>query len=105
MVTDAEIQALADKIAAEFRPERIILFGSRATGAHRQDSDVDLLVVLPFTGSSLRKSVEILDRVDPPFAIDLLVRTPEDAGRVYAQRDPIVREAFDRGRTLYRSVA
>jgi uncharacterized protein len=42
-----EIQELADNIARQFTPERIILFGSYARGDAGPDSDVDLLVVMP----------------------------------------------------------
>lgn len=43
---DAIIRRMARRIVDEFRPERIILFGSRARGEGTADSDVDLLVVL-----------------------------------------------------------
>ena len=105
MVTDADIRSLAAKIAAEFSPQRIILFGSQASGRAREDSDVDMLVVMPFEGSALRKTVEILDRVNPSFPIDLLLRTPEDALLRYKGFDPIVRDAFDHGVVLYEAAA
>jgi predicted nucleotidyltransferase len=56
MVDFKDIQALADRIAKHFNPERIILFGSYAVGTAGPDSDVDLLVVLPFEGKNFRKS-------------------------------------------------
>ncbi len=105
MVTDADIRALAARIAAEFRPQRIVLLGSRASGTAREESDVDLLVVMAFEGSALHKTVEILDRVDPRFPIDLLLRTPEDAARRYEHHDPIVRDALDHGVVLYEEAA
>jgi hypothetical protein len=37
---------LLDPVVAYFRPRRVILFGSRARGDHRPDSDIDLLVVV-----------------------------------------------------------
>jgi predicted nucleotidyltransferase len=46
-------------VAREFRPRRIILFGSYATGAATAESDVDLVIVMPFRGSSTDKVVEI----------------------------------------------
>ncbi|MEK9163875.1 MAG: nucleotidyltransferase domain-containing protein, partial [Chloroflexota bacterium] len=38
---------MVKRIVTQFDPVRIILFGSRARGAARPDSDVDLLVILP----------------------------------------------------------
>ena len=43
MIERSQIQELADRIAKEFNPERIILFGSNASGTPSSDSDVDLL--------------------------------------------------------------
>ena len=48
MVEMSQIEALSQQIAEQFHPERIILFGSYAYGEPNEDSDVDLLVVMPF---------------------------------------------------------
>jgi uncharacterized protein len=37
---------LLDPVVEHFRPQRVILFGSRARGAARRDSDIDLLVIV-----------------------------------------------------------
>jgi predicted nucleotidyltransferase len=101
MIHMSEIQAAAARIAHEFRPQRIILFGSYATGQATEDSDVDLLVVLPFRGRGFRKSLEIMNRIDVRFPLDLVARRPAEVKRRYAQCDPLVREALDRGKVLY----
>ena len=101
MVDQARIAELSERIAQEFQPERIILFGSYAYGQPHPDSDVDLLVVLPFEGKGFRKSLEILNRIAPEFPIDLLARRPEDTARRYAEGDPLIREALDHGKVLY----
>jgi len=101
MVDNQLITELSERIVREFQPEKVILFGSYAYGQPRPDSDVDLLVVLPFEGKGFRKSLEILDRISPGFSVDLLARQPEDTTRRYAEGDPLIREALDRGRVLY----
>lgn len=101
MVGMSEIRALADQIVQEFSPERIVLFGSYAVGRPRPDSDVDLLVILPFEGRSFRKSLEIANRTAPSFATDILARRPDDTERRYALGDPLIREALDQGVILY----
>lgn len=101
MVKMAEIRELARRIARDFHPERVVLFGSFAEGRATPDSDVDLLVVLPFRGTPLRKSVEILNRLDVRFPLDLVARRPGDVRRRYAEGDPLIREALDRGEVLY----
>jgi uncharacterized protein len=101
MVDEHEIQSLSEHIVKAFQPQRIILFGSYATGKATPDSDVDLLVILPFEGKSFYKSLEILNSTNPPFPIDLLARTPADTERRYREGDPLIREALDRGKVLY----
>ncbi|MDD5643038.1 MAG: nucleotidyltransferase domain-containing protein [Syntrophales bacterium] len=102
MVAEESIHALCHRIVQEFQPERIILFGSYASGAATPDSDVDLLVLLPFEVKSFRMSLDILNRTNPTFPIDLLARTPEDTERRYREGDPLIREALDRGKVLFK---
>jgi len=101
MVDLRAIQELVDRIVATFHPQRVILFGSRAYGSPRADSDVDLLVILPFEGTPYGKAVEILKAVQPVFAVDVVPRRPEDTERRYRLGDPMIREALDRGRVLF----
>ncbi len=101
MIPRQAITEVSQRIAREFQPERIILFGSYAYRAPTEDSDVDLLVILQFEGKAFRKSVEILNRVNPRFPIDLLARRPDDTARRYALGDPLIREALDKGVVLY----
>jgi len=101
MVELKEIESLSKRIVKEFNPERIILFGSYAYGKPGPDSDVDLLVILPFEGRNFWKSLEILNRVNPSFPLELLARRPEDTSRRYSEGDPLIREALDRGKVLY----
>jgi len=95
------IRDLSARIAEKFEPERIVLFGSYAYGNPSEDSDVDLLVILPFEGKGFRKSLEILNAIDPRFSVDLIARRPEDTQRRYIQGDPLIREALDKGSVLY----
>jgi hypothetical protein len=54
-----------------------------------------------FEGKGFWKSLEILNWLNPPFSVDLLVRRPDDTERRYRQGDPLVREAIDCGKVLY----
>lgn len=101
MVSMKEIREVAQQIGRQFRPDRVLLFGSYADGSATDDSDVDLLVVLPFDGRPFHKSLEILNRLDIRFPCDLVARPPEDVARRYEQGDPLIRDALDRGKVLY----
>jgi uncharacterized protein len=101
MVSMADIEQLADKIVREFRPEKIILFGSHARGAAGMDSDVDLLIVMPHVGKSWRQAAEIRSRVRASFPLDLLVRTPAEVERRIKGRDAFIGEIAEQGIVLY----
>jgi uncharacterized protein len=95
------INLIAEKIAEEFHPERIVLFGSHAYGTPSTYSDVDLLVVMPQNGSSLGQAAEILRRVRAPFALDILVRTTEQIEQRLSWGDRFIHEILTRGKVLY----
>ncbi len=101
MVEMRKIRELTSQIARAFNPDKIILFGSHAYGQASSDSDVDILVVLPFEGKPVRKAIEIRNRVNAELPLDLIVRTPEQLADRLAQNDWFIREIVERGRTLY----
>lgn len=101
MVLPERIRELGNRIARDFDPDKIILFGSYTCGSPTEDSDVDLLVLLDFEGKSFYKSLEILNRADPHFPVDLFAKTVEEPERRYAQGDQLIREAFDHGVVVY----
>lgn len=101
MIEMDRIKNLSDRIVEEFQPQRIILFGSYAGGTPRSDSDVDLLVVMAYRGNSLNKAWQILTRLKPSFAVDMLVRRPEEIKQRVDNNDWFMREVLERGRILY----
>ena len=100
-ITQEQIQEYSDRIAAEFKPERIILFGSYAYGAPTADSDVDLLVVMPFEGDSARTAAEIRRAVRAGFPVDLLVRTLAQVEQRLEWNDWFMREIVEKGKVIY----
>jgi len=103
LISDEQIQAYCDAVAREFRPQKIILFGSYAWGQATAHSDIDLLVVMPFHGSPVTKARQIRARFDTPFALDLLVRRPEFIAARLRERDMFVELVMAQGRVMYES--
>jgi uncharacterized protein len=101
MVTTEQIRELCDKIVHEFHPERVILFGSYAYGTPTEDSDVDLLVVLPYEGRSTAKSAEIRGRVHADYALDLLAYRPDYVRERIEIEDFFLRDVVTHGKVLY----
>jgi len=76
---DEQIRCMVRRIAAEFDPDQIILFGSHARGEAGPDSDVDLLVVMSVKGSQRAKQLEIRAAVrDVHVPKDIIVSRAEE---------------------------
>lgn len=102
-VTRAEIHAVAQRIGAEFRPEKVILFGSHAYGTPAEDSDVDLLVIMEHSGSGVAQAIEIVRQVRSRIPVDLVVRTPQEMRQRLQWNDFFLKEVVQRGEVLYES--
>ena len=101
MISIRRIRAVAARIAREFHPERVVLFGSHARGRATEDSDVDLLVVMRFKGRSVDKAVEVRLKAEALFPMDILVRTPGQVRRRIAMGDAFMQDVVTNGKVLY----
>lgn len=103
MTTATElISAMKERIVRDFRPLRIILFGSQARGAAGPGSDVDLLIVLPEVADKRRAAIEIRRALaDFPVCKDIIVTTPEEIARRGDLVGTILRPALREGQVLY----
>lgn len=99
-ITRTAIAKLARQIAERFQPDRIILFGSHAYGEPDDDSDVDLLVIMP-AKNMVNQAAKIRLALDYDFPLDLIVRTPEYLQERLKMDDWFVREILSRGKVLY----
>lgn len=101
MASHEHINAVAMQIAESFHPQKIVLFGSYAYGMPTEESDVDLLVVMPFKGKSARKAIEILNAIKTTIPLDLVVRTKEQVAERLRLNDFFMREIIEKGNVLY----
>src|SRR3990170_4359940 len=96
------IDRMVQRIVKRFHPDRVILFGSHARGTAGPDSDVDLLVVMPVSGSKREKAIEIavaLHGIRIPK--DIIVTTPEEFEWRKGVVGTIERPAALEGKILY----
>lgn len=105
MITEAQIQAVVQRIVEGYAPDRIILFGSYAYGTPTENSDLDLLVVK--AGDVRRKIERILEishfaRSGPDVpAMDILVLNSTEEERARQIRFIVEHKALRDGRELY----
>ena len=96
-----QVQQYVDRLADQFRPERVILFGSMAEGRATADSDVDLLVVMAGAQNGADCALEIRRRIPRSFPLDLIVKTPGEVRRGVQDRDGFICSVLERGKVLY----
>jgi predicted nucleotidyltransferase len=94
------IRRFARQIAARFHPDKIVLFGSYAYGKPHAESDVDLLVIMP-ARDVVSQAIRIDLAFEPPFSLDLMVRTPKQIERGLREDDWFLREVMEKGKVLY----
>jgi predicted nucleotidyltransferase len=97
-----EIAELTTRIVEAERPEKIILFGSYASGTATESSDVDLLVIsrstLPRPEREVRLTRQLFGSGVP---YDLLVLTPEEMEQRLRRNGPFIREILSTGQVVY----
>jgi len=98
---NAHIKNLCEQIAREFNPDKIILFGSQAYGKPTAESDIDLLVVMPYEGSPFRQAGAILKRLEVWMPVDLIVRSAEEIEQRLKIGDRFMREILECGKVMY----
>lgn len=98
----ATLEQVIQRLIDGYDPERIILFGSHATGKAQGDSDIDLLIVKETDQRPIDRRVEV-ERLlsDRQIPLDLLVYTPRELRDLYAAGSPFVEEVMESGRVLY----
>ena len=102
MTADECIQIMTRRIVERFSPLKVLLFGSRARGDHRPDSDIDLIVVFSAIEHDRQLAVEIRKAVSGlVFAKDILVATPDEIKQSSALLDHVLHRAIPESRVLY----
>lgn len=100
------LRRMVDIIVHEAAPEAIILFGSRARGDARPDSDIDLLVIEREPFGPGRSRIEEAARLyralgDVPASKDLLVYSRDEVADRRTTPSHVVGRACREGRLLY----
>lgn len=105
-INDELLARVVDTLVREADPLQIYLFGSRARGDARPDSDMDLLIVEPGPFDETRSRREELGRLwralgGIPVSKDLLLYTPEEVEHCRGGRNHVIARALREGRLLY----
>lgn len=78
-ITDSIIDSIVDRIIEAANPDCIVLFGSRARGTSRDDSDYDVLVIKESDEPRYRRSAPLYTKLaDLSVEVEVVVYTPEE---------------------------
>ena len=102
IVDETVLQEMVRRLVEAIDPDRIILFGSRARGDARPDSDVDLLVIKDSNEAPHKRSIPAYRALgDIPAPTDILWRTPEEVQEWSGASNYVATRAIREGRVLY----
>jgi len=101
MISQRAIQRYCDAIAAAFQPRKIILFGSYAYGTPTEDSDVDVMVVMPRKRFRRDLGVSVRTRVPAQFPVDVLVEPEDRLERRLKDRESFILDITEKGKIMY----
>ncbi|MGD9893130.1 MAG: nucleotidyltransferase domain-containing protein [Dehalococcoidia bacterium] len=103
-ITQQTIDDVVRTIVDHFHPRRIILFGSRARGDHRSDSDLDLFIEMEIDPAlpPRERARRVRTAFSPyPCAMDLIIYTPEESAYWREAAASLPAAAYREGRILY----
>ena len=95
---DERLREFIGRVKEKFKPEKVLLFGSRARGEHLDDSDYDILIVSErFRGQEFKERIiEAYGLIDKPLNVEILCYTPEEFER-RSKELCIVKKAAEEG--------
>jgi predicted nucleotidyltransferase len=105
----AELTRVVEAIATSIRPDAVILFGSRARGDARAESDFDLAIVAPDGVVRRRVAMRAYESLagvaDRSVAVDIVVLTPSIIATERHLMGSVTRAVAREGVVLYGSRA
>ncbi|HYP42056.1 MAG TPA: nucleotidyltransferase domain-containing protein [Chloroflexia bacterium] len=101
-INDSLFQEIVERVVGIAHPSKIVLFGSRARGDARPDSDIDLLIIAPSTEPGCQRSIPLYKALsDIHVPIDILVYNPDEVVWWSNMRQALVTTALREGKVLY----
>ncbi len=96
------LEEAIERITRRFNPVKIILFGSWSRGDANEESDLDLLIILPEIEHKRRATIEALRALNGlGVSKDVVAATPEEAEARREVIGDILRPALQEGRVVY----
>lgn len=101
MYTNDNINVLVDKIKRAYKPEMIMIFGSRARGDVNPDSDLDLLIVKKTKKRPIQRRIDVRKVLSTDMPVDVLVYTPDEFEALRQSGSAFLKTLSEEGKVLY----
>ena len=97
-----EIENIKNIIIKAYKPEKIILFGSAATGKINEGSDLDIFIVKKTTSSFTQRYIDVTKLFSAKkIPADFIVYTPEEFMKAQKQKRFFLEQVLNQGKILY----
>jgi uncharacterized protein len=96
-----EVERYVQILKEKEQPDKVILFGSLATGDVHEWSDIDLVVIKPTGLPFLKRTRALRKTIDPQVALEILCYTPEEFAQLSTERRFFRDEIISKGKVLY----
>ncbi|MEN6459967.1 MAG: nucleotidyltransferase domain-containing protein [Syntrophomonas sp.] len=100
MVDYQEIQSIKEQVIRLFKPEKILMFGSQAKGSARQQSDIDLCIILN-TDNKRALLADMYLQIDSKRPLDLILYTPQEWSQVVGESGTFAYMIAEKGEEIY----
>lgn len=97
----AELERIVNILKNRIHPEKVILFGSLASGRLRPESDIDLLIVQDSKESIFERVKRLESTLERRYAADLIVLTPKEVKTLLDSDNRYLKDIFSNGKVLY----
>ncbi|MBA3063153.1 nucleotidyltransferase domain-containing protein [bacterium] len=102
MISQEEINEVIDRIVKNINPEKIILFGSYASGNPSEDSDLDILIVKEMRIPRYKRTREVKKHLrGMKIPIDVIVYTKKEIKEWEDTKTAFINQAIKQGKILY----
>lgn len=107
VLEDTVLEVMVQRLVEAFDPARVVLFGSHAWGEPKDDSDVDLLVIVDEDDRAASRRSQQAHRCLGGLGVpkDVLVHTRAEVDRAMQVRTSLIRQIIEQGRVLYERTA
>lgn len=98
---EAELARVLPLLIDEYGAEKVIIFGSLATGEIGEWSDIDLVVIKKTRKKFFDRLDDVITLTDPHVGIDFFVYTPVEFAALCEKRRFFREEVLAKGRVIY----